>query len=1006
MAQSVLKLPVILKPVLFDFIYMRKVAFLLFTGLLLTLSAFIAPKGAPQGQNSPSDIPPAFLQQSGKWADSVFKTLSPDERIAQLFMVAAYSNKDQKHVDEIQKLVTEHKIGGLIFMQGGPQRQAHLNNLYQSKAKVPLMISIDGEWGLAMRLDSTIAFPKQMALGAIQNDSLIYQMGAEIARQCKLMGIHVNFAPVVDVNNNPLNPVIGYRSFGENKYNVARKGIAYMKGMQDNGVLANAKHFPGHGDTDSDSHKTLPIVMHNRERIDSLELYPFKELIKNGLGSMMVAHLYIPAIDSAKNTATTLSKNLVTDILKKECGFQGLIFTDALNMKGVSKYFAPGIVDVKALLAGNDVLLFAEDVPTAIREIKKAIEKGEITQDEVDARCMKILKAKQWLGLDNLKPVSTKKLTESLNATQAEVINRKLIQASLTLLNNKNNIIPLQELDTLKIASVFIGAKEAGVFQNTLSLYTDVNHFFMDKDATKEVIDSLIVQLLPYNLVVVSFTGLHHNKNKNYGITQPAIDLINRCNMVSKTIVHLPANAYALGRIPGLEHVEAVVMAYEDNELTRNYSAQLIFGGIGASGKLPVTASKDFREGMGFNTQRIRFKYTIPEEIGVQAKELSRIDSIALHGIAAHAYPGCQILVAKSGNVIYHKAFGHHTYENKQKVKLTDIYDLASITKVAASLAGVMKLHDEEELSWESKLCELLPQLDSCNKKSISLRQLLAHQAGLKDWIPFYQNTIDKGNYRPGIYSTEPSEDYPYRVAEKLYIYKNYKDSILNRIISSHLLPKLEYKYSDLGYYFIKEIIETKKQKPLDAYVREAFYAPLGMATTTYKPRERFPLSRLVPTEYDMAFRKQLIHGDVHDQGAAMLGGVAGHAGLFSSANDLAKLMQMYLQFGEYGGKRYLSKEVLQETIKCQFCESDNRRGIGFDKPEFAPGKSGPTCKCVSYMSFGHTGFTGTIAWADPESEILYIFLSNRVYPDAENKKLINMGIRTQIQQVIHDALK
>ncbi|MBA3900854.1 MAG: serine hydrolase, partial [Bacteroidetes bacterium] len=937
--------------------------------------------------------PPNFLLNP-QWADSVFNKLSPDERIAQLFMVAAYSNKDQKHVDEITKLVKEYKIGGLIFFQGGPLRQANLTNYYESLAKVPLMVSIDGEWGLAMRLDSTVQFPKQMTLGAIQDDSLIYHMGAEIAAHCKRIGIHVNLAPVVDVNNNPLNPVIGNRAFGENKYNVARKGIAYMKGMQDNGVMANAKHFPGHGDTDSDSHKTLPLILHSRQRIDSLELYPFKELIANGLGSMMVAHLYIPAYDTTKNLATTLSKVVVTDLLQNHHEFKGLIFTDALNMKGVSKYFAPGIVDVKALLAGNDVLLFAEDVPTAIREIKKAIERGEITQEAIDFRCKKILIAKQWCGLNKYQPIKIKKLYEDLNSVDSEVINRKLTEASLTLLNNKNQLLPLMRLDTLKIASLLIGSKDLNEFQKTLDNYTQVDHFFISKEASSEEINLKIEQLKEYNTVIISVTGTNNNRNKNYGINNSTVDIINKFNRVAKIIVHLPANPYSLAKINGIENVDALIVAYEDNEWSKSYSAQLIFGGIAAKGKLPVTATQFYVEGMGENTLKTRFKYTIPEELCVNSNQLKKIDSLAIYGINQHAYPGCQVFVAKSGNVIYNKSFGYHTYENKIKVKNTDIYDLASITKIAASLAGVMKLHDENLITLDDKLCDFLPSLDSCNKSSVSLRNLLAHQAGFRDWIPFYLKTINKGEYKPGVYSKVKTAEYPFRVAENLYIQKDYPDSIMQRIIHSPVTDKVEYKYSDLGYYLIKEMIERYANMPLEDYSKNTFYAPLGMTTSGFRPREKFPLNRLVPTEYDMSFRKQLIHGDVHDQGAAMLGGVAGHAGLFSNANDLAKLMQMYMQFGEYGGERYLTKEIVQECIKCQFCENENRRGAGFDRPEMNYNKTGPTCKCVSYMSFGHTGFTGTMAWADPENELVYIFLSNRVYPDAENKKLVNLGIR------------
>lgn len=948
---------------------------------------------------------PVIYNSDSRWVDSLMKILTPDERIAQLFMVAAYSNKDEAHKQAILKLVSEYKIGGLIFMQGGPVRQAQLCNLYQSKSKVPLMISIDGEWGLAMRLDSTIKFPRQMTLGAIQNDTLIYLMGAEIARQCRRLGIHVNFAPVVDVNNNPLNPVISNRSFGEDKELVARKASAYMRGMQDNKVLACAKHFPGHGDTDSDSHKTLPIINQSFDRIDSLELYPFKELFKQGLGSVMVAHLYIPALDTTTNLASTLSPKVVNGLLKDTLGFKGLIFTDALNMKGVSKFYKPGYVDVKAILAGNDVLLFSEDVPTAMAEIKKAIANGEITQEQIDERCRKILMAKKWLGLDNYKPIKIENLYKDLNTTYAELLNRKLSEAAITLLKNEKNLIPLMNLDTLRIATLTVGYKQPNNFQKTIDLYTFSDHYYISRDATKTEVDSTISNLSIYNLIIVNVNNTNNNPAKDFGLSQHMNYILQKLDNNSDVIVNIAANPYILSKIPELKRCEAVIMSYEDNEYTQTYSAQAIFGGIGLNAKLPINASDEFKLGTGITTQKIRFKYTIPEDVGISSRYLSEIDSIALSGIREHAYPGCQILVAKDANVIYHKSFGYHTYENKRKVTNNDIYDLASITKIAGALPAIMKLVDEKKLNIDDPLENYIPQVKGSNKQYLCLREILAHQAGLKDWIPFYMATLKQGQYVDGIYSTKASEEYPYRVAENLFIHKSYKDTIYKKIIDSPINPKNDYKYSDLGYYFFHQIIEDITKEKLDEYVHKNFYAPLGMTTTGYNPRNRFDLNQIVPTEYDMTFRKQLVHGYVHDQGAAMLGGVAGHAGLFSNANDLAKLMQMYLQYGEYGGKRFISREVVDEFIRCQYCENNNRRGAGFDKPEPDPSKDGPTCKCVSLMSFGHSGFTGTYAWADPEYGLVYIFLSNRVYPNAENKKLIKMGIRTRIQQVIYDAI-
>lgn len=975
---------------------MKKYLFTILSIVTVVFLSFI-PKTTPQD--------PPFYVSNPRWADSVFKTLTPEERIAQLFMVAAYSNRDKKHFKEIKKLVQEYKIGGLIFFQGGPVRQAMQANAYQSYSKVPLFMAMDAEWGLAMRLDSTTKFPRQMTLGAIQNDSLIYEMGAEIARQCKRLGMQINFAPVVDINNNPLNPVISNRSFGENKFNVTRKALMYMKGMQDNGVLANAKHFPGHGDTDSDSHKTLPTVKCSRGRLDTLELYPFKELISQGLGSMMVAHLSIPALDTTCNQASTLTKSIVKGLLKDTLGFKGLVFTDALNMKGVSKFYKPGEVDVKALIAGNDVLLFAEDVPTAIKEIKAAIERSEISQEEIDKRCMKILLAKQWAGLNKYSKIEIKNLYADLNTPNAELVNRKLTEASLTLLQNKNDLIPLQKLDTLKIASLSLGYKDLNVFQQTLSNYSPMKHFGIDKDAKQEMFDTVLTELKKYNLVIVHINNTNNRPDKNFGLTPQVLNMLKAVMKQNKAIVNVAANPYILGKMDSLQFADGLIMSYEENDISNSYSAQLIFGGIGASGTLPITPSPNYAAGAGIQTKAIRFKYTIPEELGADSKALSKIDSIVLRGINDKVFPGCQILVAKNGKVIYQRSFGFHTYDNEMPVKNDDLYDLASITKIAATTASVMKLVDEKKIKLDEHLGTYLPQLFGSNKQNITLREMLTHQAGLKDWIPFWSKTMVNGEYKAGIYNKIRSDEYPKRVADNLYIIKNYEDSIYKQIIESPLKDAGKYHYSDMGYYFLKKIIETKTFVQEERYAYKYFYAPLGLATMGYKPRDRFELKRIVPTELDTKFRKQLIHGDVHDPGAAMLGGVGGHAGLFSNANDLAVLMQLFMNKGEYGGVRYFDTATVTEFTKCQYCQ-DNRRGIGFDKPEMNPDKDSPVCKAVSYMSFGHAGFTGTLAWADPKTGIIYIFLSNRVYPDADDNKLSKSGIRGKIHAVIYDAVK
>ena len=948
-----------------------------------------------------------FLSYSTTWADSIMTTLSEQERIAQLFMVAAYSNKGEDHKQQITNLVQQYKIGGVMFLQGGPVRQAKLTNYYQSKSKTPLMIAIDGEWGVAMRLDSSLRFPWQMTLGAIEDEKLIYEMGVEVARQCKLLGIHINFAPVVDVNSNPENPIINNRSFGENPQKVGRMGVAYMKGMQDNNVLACAKHFPGHGDTDSDSHKTLPTVNQLKQQLEQVELLPFKMLIENGLGSVMVAHLHIPSLDDTKDLAVSLSPKVVNGLLKKEMGFTGLAITDALNMKGVSQFYAPGEVDLKALLAGNDVLLFAEDVPKAIEEIQKAIKQKKISQAEIDARCHKILMAKQWMGLAQYTPTDLSLIKNQIITTETKLLDKKLVQSSLTLLQNYDNLLPLKSLDTLKMASVSIG-EDASDFKQMLSNYGPITHFTISEQATASEQAVLLNKLAPFNVVIASIHKSNENAWKSYKIAKETDIFLQAIALQSKVIVSIFANPYSINSFLFTNNFDGLILAYQNSKVAQEQTAQAIFGGIGIHGKLPVN-TKHYPIHSGLKTESIRMRYVSPEEINFRTDLLYKIDSIVDNAISQAATPGCQVLIAKDGNIFFNKSYGFHSYDKKTAVKNTDIYDLASITKIGATVPVLMDMVDDKKFNLDHHLGKYLD-LDSTNKKDLIIRDILAHQAGLPSWIPFYKKTLvkdsvsGKSEFRDTLYSNTFSQQYPHKVAAGIYLHQQYPDSIIQQIKQSELLEKKKYLYSDLGYYMFKEIIEKEYKKPLNKITEELFYKRLGMENLGYLPLERIDEKRIVPTEMDFEYRSQLLKGYVHDQGAAMQDGVGGHAGLFSNANDLAKLIQMYLQKGQYGGEQYLSEQVISEFTKRQFPQN-NRRGAGFDKPVFKGQEGGPVCQSASALSFGHSGFTGTLAWADPENQLLYIFLSNSIHPDASNKKLLKMNVRTEIMQVIYDSL-
>ncbi|MCG1035583.1 glycoside hydrolase family 3 N-terminal domain-containing protein [Polaribacter sargassicola] len=935
------------------------------------------------------------------WVDSIINNMTLDEKIGQLFMIQAYSNKDKKHEDFITEMITKYHVGNLIFMQGTPEKQAELTNKYQSSAKVPLMIGFDGEWGLDMRLKDTYRFPWNMTLGAIKNDSLIKEFGKRLGEHCKRLGIHINFAPVVDINTNPDNPIIGNRSFGESKENVTEKAIAFTQGMQSMGVLANGKHFPGHGDTATDSHHTLPVLNFDKNRLDSIELYPYKKVFDAGIASVMTAHLSIPSLEPNNRLPTSLSKNVVTDLLQQQLGFLGLVITDGLNMKGAANYATSAEINLAALQAGNDMLLIPQNIPATVNLIKKAIELNTLSEEKLEASVRKIIRAKYWAGLHNYKPVKLEHLKEDLNFIEDDLLHRELVKKSLTIIKNKAENVPIKNLETKKIAYVKLGDGSGYNFINMLQNYTKVD------EVNGKNLDEVIKKLKPYNLVIVGFHKSNANPWKSYKFSEKDLVWLQEISRENNVILDVFASPYSLLKVKTFTNIESIVVSYQNSKLAQELSAQLLFGAFGANGKLPVSIKKDFLEGTGLVSDNLdRFEYTIPEAAKLSSKKLAEIDSLAKIILKKKMAPGFQVLVARNGKVVVNKSYGHHTDINSEKVKNSDVYDLASLTKILASLPLIMKAEEEKKLSLNEKLQDLLPDFKGSNKASVSVAEILSHYGRLKAWIPFYVATQDSVTHKnlATFYSSKESTDFNIKVANDLYLNKSYKDSIYKYIRDADQREKEGYKYSDLGYYIFKEALETTYHKPLNTLVDTEFYQSLGANRTSYLPLEKFDANEIIPTEKDTYYRNQLVQGYVHDMGAAMLGGVGGHAGLFANANDVAKIMQMYLQKGYYGGKRYLKPETVDKFNHRYFSDKKVRRGLGFDKPQLNP-RVKSTCGCVSDESFGHSGFTGTYTWADPESGIVYVFLSNRVYPTAENKGLIRSNMRTEIQQVIQDAI-
>ena len=936
--------------------------------------------------------------QETKWVDSIYSKMSLQEKIGQLFMISAYSNKDSVHVKSVEKLIQDYKVGGIIFFQGGPVRQAKLTNQYQSKAKIPLFVGIDAEWGLGMRLDSTYTYPWNMTLGAIQDLSLIENVGKNMANENKRIGVHFNFAPVLDINTNPKNPIIGNRSFGEDKVNVSNKAIALMRGVESQGVFSTGKHFPGHGDTATDSHKALPLVDFSKERIDLVELYPYKRIFDEGLVSVMVAHLNIPSLEPRPNYPSSASYDIVTNLLQKQLGFEGLIFTDGLAMKGASNFKPPGELEIAVILAGNDILLCPENVPVAFQKLEVACTDGTITEERLAHSVKKILHYKFKAGLHQYKPVDMANIYNDLNPSQNDALHYKLYENAITVLKNEEEILPIKNLDQ-KIAYVKMGEDVNSTFVTTLKKYTEVT------EVANTNIDSLNQELEKYDTVIIGF----HKVNKTWekqNFTDAELLWLQEIAKHNKVILDIFSKPYSLLPITNFDDIEGLVVSYQNSDISQVVSAEVLFGAVDAKGKLPVSINTAFKVNDGLSTEKVnRLAFTTPENVGMNPQILSKIDAIAQKAIEGKMTPGMQVLVARKGSVIFQKSYGYQTYDKVKQVSNSDLYDVASISKMISTLPNVMQLYDKNKVTLDTKLKDMVPFFDKTNKEDIIFKDLLTHYAGLQAWIPFYKATLDnEGKPSKKYYRKIAEKDFTTKVADSLYIRNDYHDTIMKIIAETPLSLKKEYKYSDFTFIILKEYLERKTHKKLEELSQQNFYSTIGMNNTLYNPVLRFDKNSIAPTEIDTYFRHQLIQGYVHDMAAAMEGGVAGHAGIFSNAMDVAKMMQLFLQKGNYGNKQYFSAQTFDAFNTCYYADKGVERGLGFDK---RTGKDGPTCGCVSAASFGHTGFTGNIAWVDPQTEIVYVFLSNRTYPEVVNdeNKLAKGKIREEIQQIIQDAI-
>ncbi|MDR0364423.1 MAG: serine hydrolase [Bacteroidales bacterium] len=925
--------------------------------------------------------------KASRWADSVLKTLTVKEKFGQMLTIRVYSNKNENEYAAVDKLIEDCHVGGVLFFQGTIEQQAKLTERWQKRSKIPLFVSIDGETGLGMRLSDAARFPMAATMGAVADDDLIFKVGEEIGIQCRKLGVHINYAPVADININSKNPVIGMRSFGEKTGNVARKASAFAKGMQSIGVIAVAKHFPGHGDTETDSHRALPVINHPVERLEKIEMYPFKYLINQGISGVMLGHLNIPSLDTLEKPSS-LSSEVGVKLLQNELGFKGLIMTDGLDMKGVTSYAKPGEIEVEAFLAGNDILLIPPKPRAALDSLMSAYENEMITEQELDERCRKILFHKALYGANRFESIQQEDIDYLLNFDRDVIKN--IYNAASTVLNN-NDAIPLN-LRAIDKTLIITYGKDKGNFEESMRNHAPFRFISYENFVENEKLaDSIEV------VVAAVFAG--DRDENSYGINQKYVNHIKIISQKKKVVLALYANPYSL-RLFDFSTLQAIVMGYENQPYATASIPNILSGSIPGQGILPISTG-DFKAGDGENMEnRYNLCYASSDDFYVNPKYIKQIDSLAQLGIDKNAYPGCQILLAKDGKVFYHKSFGYTSNELKTTVSNDCIYDVASLTKILATTPAVMKLSEQGKINIDRTLGHYLKFLKDTDKEDIVIRDILAHQSGLIAWIPFYTKINDTLD----VYSLKKTDEYTIQIADNMYMRPEYQDTIFQMIASSQLKSR-KYVYSDLGMILLAEIVAQQSDMKFDEFLEKEIYQKMNLGTIGFNPLNKFSKNVIVPTEQDDKWRKQLIQGYVHDMAAAMFGGVTGNAGLFANAWDVGAMMQMFLQNGFYNDQHIIKNNLVHEYAKQQFPLNDNRRGLGFDKPSKTASKS-PVCASASKSSFGHSGFTGCFAWADPANGLVYVFLSNRIHPSSENNTITKMGIRSLIHEAAYNAIK
>lgn len=958
------------------------------------------------------------------WVDRQMNAMSLEEQVGQLFIYTLRPTSTPTNLTLMKRVVDEYHVGGLLFSGGTVGEQAALTNRAQAMARIPLLITFDGEWGLAMRLKGTPNFPRNQVLGCITDLDLLRAYGQEMARQCKEMGVQVNFAPVADVNTNPRNPVINVRSFGEQPRTVASRMVAYAQGLESAGVLSVAKHFPGHGDTETDSHKVLPLLKYGRERLDSVELLPFRAMVEAGLNGVMVGHLEVPALDPSKGMPASLSPKVVNRLLITEMGFQGLVFTDALQMKGVAAHRHPSL---KALKAGNDLVLVSPPkIKEEIQAVLSAVKRGEFTKQEVERKCRKVLAYKYALGLHTKPNIRLEGLNERLNDPRAQALIDKLHCAAVTVLKNERTVLPLPIDRSQPIALIeLVGERnQLKPLAEGMRQYADVRRFVIEPDWSSTGLQAVCDSVAKCGHIVIAVA--EHRSAEKYASLLTALE-----KHGNPLYLFFSAPKTVLTYKARLQTASAVLLAHVPDAKVQTHVSDVLFAAASATGRLSSSIGTLFPAGTGVDITKNEPQTFAPEDLSLSTPKLQRIDSIAQAGIAQGAYPGCRVVVMKDGYTVLDKSYGRHAGVGSREVDAASCYDLASLTKTSATLLAVMKLYDKGQINLTDEIATYLPFLRNTDKASITVQDLLFHESGLPAAILFYQEAIDPDSYTgrlfgnrrsakhslhlggrvwanprfdfyPRYVSSQQKEGFSRPIAQDLWVSDEFR-SLIQQKIAQTPLRSATYRYSDVGFVLLGMMVEEVSGMPLHRFLEEELYKPMGLHSMTYLPLERMESHRIVPTANDTFLRKSLLQGYVHDETAAFSGGVAGNAGLFSTAGDVARLYQMFLDGGVLDGQRFLSEQTCRLFTTAQSAKS--RRGLGFDRPDPTDPDKGNCAPGVPTQVYGHTGFTGTCAWVDPVNRLVYVFLCNRIYPQVTNRKLLDLSIRERIQAAIYEAL-